>query len=282
MVYFNNIREALHYIDNNLTENIDFKRVAENFHFSPYYFHRIFSAIVGKTITAHIRDRRLLKACQLLAFTDKSITSICDDCGFDSSQSFSRTFKNSFGVSPKSYRNFGYVPIVISVEEMITKFTNRLKGGVLVHPNIIKKESLIIAGVTGDGNKTGELWKCFEETRKKIELNNKLSDNGFEVRIYNGNKCKCHVGVSVSDSNVSNSYSLLQIPASIYASFDVYVAKGYDSENSAMDEWLEENKEKYNQKLYNGDPYVVEFYDERFHGSASDSIVEIWIPIEKK
>ena len=86
MVYFNNIREALHYIDNNLTENIDFKRVAENFHFSPYYFHRIFSAIVGKTITAHIRDRRLLKACQLLAFTDKSITLICDDCGFDSSQ----------------------------------------------------------------------------------------------------------------------------------------------------------------------------------------------------
>jgi predicted transcriptional regulator YdeE len=74
----------------------------------------------------------------------------------------------------------------------------------------------------------------------------------------------------------------MELPPSQYASFDVYVANGYDSENSAMDEWLELNKDKYTQKLYDNNPYAVEFYDERFHGNDTGSIVEIWIPIEKK
>jgi AraC-like DNA-binding protein len=120
---FNKIAEALHYIDNNLKEDLDFKHIADRFHFSPFYFHRVFSAIVGKTITAHIRSRRLEKACKLLADTDKSITSICIECGFDSSQAFCRTFKNNYGVSPKEFRSLGYVPAELSVEEMIIKFT---------------------------------------------------------------------------------------------------------------------------------------------------------------
>lgn len=279
---FNKIAEALHYIDNNLKEDLDFKHIADTFHFSPFYFHRVFSAIVGKTITAHIRSRRLEKACKLLANTDKSITSICIECGFDSSQAFCRTFKNSYGVSAKEFRSLGYVPVELSVEEMIIKFTNRLKGGILVHPNIIKRDSLLIAGVTGDGRKTGELWQHFMELDKEIGLNNKLSDNGYEIRVYSESECQCHVGVSVSDNNVNSSFTLFQLPSSVYAAFDVYVAKGYESENSAMDEWLDANKDKYKQRMHDGKPYVVEFYDERFHGNSEDSIVEIWIPVEKR
>ena len=151
-----------------------------------------------------------------------------------------------------------------------------------MHPNIIKRDSLLIAGVTGDGAKTGEIWNHFMEINEKIGLNNKLSDNGYEVRIYTESECICHVGFAVSDNNINDAFSILQIPASEYASFDVYVAKGYESENAAMDEWLEANKDRYVQKLYDGKPYVVEFYDERFHGDNADSIVEIWVPIEKK
>jgi len=279
---FNKIAEALHYIDNNLKEDLDFKHIADRFHFSPFYFHRVFSAIVGKTITAHIRSRRLEKACKLLVNTDKSITSICIECGFDSSQAFCRTFKNSYGVSPKELRSLGYVPVELSVEEMIIKFTNRLKGGILVHPNIIKRESLLIAGVTGDGRKTGELWQRFMKLDKEIGVNNKLSDSGYEIRVYSESECECHVGVSVSDNNVNSSFTLFQLPSSVYASFDVYVAKGYESENSAMDEWLDAKKDKYSQRMHDGKPYVVEFYDERFHENSEDSIVEIWIPVEKR
>lgn len=149
-----------------------------------------------------------------------------------------------------------------------------------MHPKIIKNEELIIAGITGDGRKTCEVWEQFSKLYEKIGIKNKLSDNSYEVRIYDGDQCTCHVGVSVSDDDVDSAFTLMRLPASVYAAFEVYVASGYDSENDAMDEWLEANKEKYSQRRINGLPYVVEYYDERFDGNSEDSIVEIWIPIE--
>jgi len=150
-----------------------------------------------------------------------------------------------------------------------------------VQPKLIKKGELLIAGITGDGSKTHEVWEQFMELYEKIDIKNKLSDYGYEIRIYNDEQCTCHVGVCVSDSNIDDAFTLMKLPASTYASFEVYVARGYNSQNQAMDEWLENNKEKYKQRLIDGNPYVVEFYDERFQGDSEDSIAEIWIPVEE-
>jgi predicted transcriptional regulator YdeE len=49
-----------------------------------------------------------------------------------------------------------------------------------------------------------------------------------------------------------------------------------------MLEWLNENKQGYSERLLGTTHYCVEYYDERFHGSEAGSIVEIWVPIEKK
>ena len=281
MTNFDKIRRALYYIDDNLSENLDYETVASVFNYSPFYFHRLFSAVVGKSITAHIRSRRLEKACNELAGTDNTITEIWCGCGFSSSQSFCRTFKDYYGVSPSEYRRLGYIPSTIDVDEMIFKFTNRLKGGIFVHPNIIKKETLLIAGVTGEGNKTAELWQEFLQLNNTAPLNNKMSESGYEVRLYKADSSQVHVGLTVADEPIRAPYKLLKLPPSYYAAFDVYVAKGYDSENNAMESWLDTNKDKYRQKLLDGSQYIVEFYDERFNGSEQDSIVEIWIPIEK-
>ena len=42
MKNFSRIRQALEYIDEHLDQPIDFDQVADVFHFSPYYFHRMF------------------------------------------------------------------------------------------------------------------------------------------------------------------------------------------------------------------------------------------------
>jgi predicted transcriptional regulator YdeE len=161
------------------------------------------------------------------------------------------------------------------------KFTNRLKGGILLHPRIIKHGALVIAGVLGDGNKTGDVWNAFEKLSGEKPLEGKISDNGYEIRLCDDDKITVHVGFAVSGERVDAAYSLLKIPASQYAVFDVYVQNGYDSENTAMNEWLATNEEGYSEKLLDGKNYCVEYYDERFNGSEAGSIVEIWIPIEK-
>jgi len=278
---FNNIKRALEYIDGHLSEQMGFESLAKLFHFSPYYFHRMFSIIVGKSIAAHIRDRRLQRVCLQLANTDKSVLEIGLDHGYNSAQAFSRAFRAAYGVSPSEYRKQRFVPVIVTVDEMIMKFTNRLKGGIYVNPKIIKRGALAIAGVSGDGDKTGEVWGAFMKLAEEKPIENKTSENGYEIRLYDGDTSKVHVGYEISGALLDDSYSLYTLPASEYASFDVYVANGYESENNAMTEWLDTNQQGYSERLLGTTHYCVEFYDERFNGSEAGSIVEIWVPIEK-
>ena len=276
-----NIKKALEYVDDHLNEEMSVESLAKHFHFSQYYFHRMFSIIVGKGITAYMRDRRLLHACMQLINSKKSVLDIGLDCGYNSAQSFSRAFRAAYGVPPSEYRKQRYVPVIVTVDEMIKKFTNRLKGGIYVNPKIIKRNSLLIAGVSGDGDKTGAVWEAFMKLSEEKPLMNKLSENGYEIRLYDGGSSTVHVGYAVTESPVDVSYLLQSLPESEYASFDVYVVEGYESENNAMNEWLKTNKQGYSERLLGSAHYCVEYYDERFKGNESDSIVEIWIPIEK-
>jgi len=278
---FETIKGALAYIDGHLSDPISLESIAALFHFSPYYFHRMFSVIVGKTLAVYIRDRRLLKACQALSESTQSILSIGMDCGYGSAQSFSRGFKAIFGLAPKEYRNLGLRPAGESVDSLIMKFTNRLKGGILVNPKLLKKPALFIAGTSGDGERTAEVWAAFEELVKQHPLRNKLSSDGYEVRICDAHRHTVHVGYMVKSTEVDPVYKVISLPASEYASFDVYVANGYDSENNAMMEWLATNEQGYAERLLDNAHYCVEFYDERFTGNDEGSIVEIWMPVKK-
>lgn len=53
-----------------------------------------------------------------------------------------------------------------------------------MNPNIIKKNKIIFAGVSGDGNKTAEIWKRFIKLYEEYPLINEVSDDGYEVRIF--------------------------------------------------------------------------------------------------
>jgi len=138
------IAQALAYIDEHLDEKLSVEAVAMAFHFSAFYFHRMFTAIVGAPMAAYIRGRRLSRAGALVAGTAMPMTEIALCCGFDSPQSFSRAFRRKYRQSPSDYRLGGERPSDESVEEMIRRFTNRLQGGMVIMPNMIKWGELII------------------------------------------------------------------------------------------------------------------------------------------
>lgn len=281
MADFQRIREALEYIDTHLDEPISLESLAARFHFSPFYFHRMFSLIVGKTIAVHIRDRRLLAAGRALAQTRKSILEIGLDCGYGSAPAFSRAFRQAFGLPPSEYRRLGLAPDMPPVNEMIMQFTNRLKGGMYLHPKIIRRAALHIAGVAGDGERTAELWSAFERLHAEKPLADRQGENGFEIRTFDGTEHIVHVGYAVPDKTDIPGYTIFTLPAAQYASFEVYVANGYTSENEAMQEWLATNEQGFTERLLGSAHYVVECYDERFNGEETGSIVEIWLPVEK-
>ncbi|MDE6875671.1 MAG: AraC family transcriptional regulator [Lachnospiraceae bacterium] len=278
---FSRISEALKYIDGHLDETITLEGLAEKFFLSPFYFHKLFSMVVGKSLAAYIRDRRVLSACRQLCDTKKTILDIALDCGFRSPAAFSRTFRQVQGMSPSEYRAQGCRPVIVTAGELIMKFTNRLRGGILLNPNIIKRGKMIIAGTCGDGDKTEEVWSAFGKLSGEKPLGNALSGDGYEIRVCADGKCTVYAGYCVSDKdNIDPAYSVIELPASKYASFDVYISGGYESENSAMEEWLKTNEEGYLERLMDENThYCVEHFDERFSGSGAESVVEIWIPV---
>jgi AraC family transcriptional regulator len=78
------------------------------FDFSPFHFHRIFSAMVGETLSSFIRRLRLERAASMLIDHPKqTITEIAMACGFSSSASFARAFAERFGMSASELRQGG-------------------------------------------------------------------------------------------------------------------------------------------------------------------------------
>lgn len=282
---FYKIGEAIKYIDAHLNETLSVQLIAEQFAFSPYYFHRLFTSIVGKSMIAYVRDRRIAYACKMLNESGQKVLDIALDLGFDSAQSFSRAFKSITGMSPTEYRARQIVPCIVSAAELVKQFTNRLKGGIVMNPNMIKRDKMILAGVSGAGTETAEMWKRFMKLYQEIPLTGKISDDSYEVRIFDSvtEKESVFVGCEInSDCDRCGEYEIFHIPSSEYASFDVYVKEGYESENNAMEEWLVSNEKGYVRNLLEGKLYCIEHYDARFDESSDESIVEIWLPVRRK
>jgi len=181
MKIFDNIERALKYVDNHLSEQIGFEDVANALHFSPYHFHRMFSIVAGKTITAHIRDRRLEKACAALSNSTKATLEICFECGFDAYSSFIRAFKNKYGLSPKEYRKQGRCPVIISVDELIKIFKEKMEGGVMSEKIMKEIEELnkkieLEPDSWENYNARGHLYYDLDEFAKSVEDDTKAID----------------------------------------------------------------------------------------------------------
>lgn len=99
------ITKALNYIKSeNKKSDITIDDVATHAGFSTDYFNRIFFAHTGFNIMEYVRFSRLKKAAHLLRVTNNDILDIALDCGYEAHESFSRAFKNQYGISPSEYR----------------------------------------------------------------------------------------------------------------------------------------------------------------------------------
>uniref|UniRef100_UPI00046A94D8 helix-turn-helix domain-containing protein n=1 Tax=Pseudomonas sp. PH1b TaxID=1397282 RepID=UPI00046A94D8 len=88
---------VLEHIDQHLDQPLELADLARVAHFSPYHFHRLFSAWVGEPLGAYLRRRRLACGAYLLASRSQaSILEIALEVGFGSGEAFSRAFKQHF------------------------------------------------------------------------------------------------------------------------------------------------------------------------------------------
>jgi AraC-like DNA-binding protein len=98
-------------MDRAYAEPLDVRSVAAVAHISEAHFSRSFRAVFGETPHRYLQRRRVERSMFLLRETDRSVTDICLDVGFNSLGTFSRTFREIVGETPSRYRE-GNGPMV--------------------------------------------------------------------------------------------------------------------------------------------------------------------------
>lgn len=97
------ILSILKYIQSNFRET-NLKSVAEAFHYETGYLGKKIKSQTGKNFTEIISELRIQNAISLLQETDFGVDKIAEMSGFNNRVHFSRSFKDSVGVSPGAYR----------------------------------------------------------------------------------------------------------------------------------------------------------------------------------
>ena len=94
-------------IERNLRGYINDLTLAEKFSLSKGHLCRLFRLAFGRSLGAYIRSRKLSASIEDLLNTDMNILDIAIEYGFDYEQSYIRSFKREFGITPGSLRKKG-------------------------------------------------------------------------------------------------------------------------------------------------------------------------------
>jgi AraC family transcriptional activator of mar-sox-rob regulon len=111
------IHDLLGWIDNNLDSRLDIDTVSRRAGYSKWHLQRIFKEHTGYPLAEYIRAQKLQKSVERLAHSDEPILNVAIALGFDSQQSFNRSFKRQFGQAPGAWRrsmraNAGVTPAI--------------------------------------------------------------------------------------------------------------------------------------------------------------------------
>lgn len=99
------INEVCLFIQNNFNSNITLKQVASQIYLTESNFCKFFKKATGKTFSDYLNEIRINEASRLLLQTDKTISQISFECGFETLSYFNRVFLKKKNQTPSGFRN---------------------------------------------------------------------------------------------------------------------------------------------------------------------------------
>lgn len=279
------IREAVSYIESNITEEITMYDVAAHVNISPFYFHKGFCILCGYSITEYIRNRRLALAGEELMCSDITVTALAMKYGYDSPDSFTKAFIRFHGNSPSAVRRDktmlkAFAPL---------KLTISLKGGYAMDYRITDKGAFTVlaASKTFDyENAKKEVPIFWQEHYASgagkyvcgmfgINIDPKMGNERFEYLI---------ADIYNPSVEIPKGFEVRMIPALTWAVFPCKGALPQALQNvneKIFSEWL---PALHDYEFAAG--YCVEMYDapDKYPNGTADEnyYTEIWLPVKKK
>lgn len=214
---FEYLNQMIKYIEEHLTENIEYKELAKIVGISEYNLQRIFAFLTNMSISEYIRKRRLSRAFEELKTTNIKIIDLAIKYNYDSSMSFSRVFKQYFNMTPTECRsnlkNYKLFPIIEfhNDNNMYDKLNYEIKE--------VQKKKLYCYGVSALTHE--DLLFKIRELYDKIEKNgirDKFNKAGmYGISICEDDKYKYYIG---SELKLDDTETII-IDKGKYAVFEV-------------------------------------------------------------
>lgn len=92
------------YIENNYMNQISRDTISNELFFNASYLSRLFKKSTGLSIFEYLAQVRVEEAKKLLIYTDKKISNIAMEVGYNHFSHFANVFRNITGLTPKDYR----------------------------------------------------------------------------------------------------------------------------------------------------------------------------------
>lgn len=280
------LNKALEHIEGHLQDKLELEDLADLANYSPWHFHRQFTAVIGYPVSDYIRRRRLSEAALELIFTFMPIREIAKKYCFESQEAFTRAFKSFAGITPGQFRKQKGPLVSFSPIELTQYAKHFRKGAITMTPRFEHKDAFTVVGIarqfTMENNTIPQLWDDFNQRNKEIK--HALYEAAIGVCYYAPDYQKDSsftymAGwiVTLAD-DIPEGMSAHTLPACDYAVFEHKGAldtlqKTYDY---IFREWLPASE--YEMAIQDD----FEWYDERFKYGAPESVMEIWIPVKKK
>lgn len=137
MNWINGLQNAIDYMEDHLTEELDYGEIARQAYSSSFHFQRVFHILCGYTLGEYIRFRRLTRAGSDLISSQQKVIDIALGYGYDNPESFTRAFTKFHGVTPSQARVNGTG--LKSFSRLSVKL--QLEGGTMMDYRIEKKDT---------------------------------------------------------------------------------------------------------------------------------------------
>ncbi|HUM85326.1 MAG TPA: helix-turn-helix domain-containing protein [Lachnospiraceae bacterium] len=297
MEWYTAIRSAIDYMEKNLNTVTGTEEVADSVHMSAMYLQRGFQIVTGYGIGEYLRNRRLYQAALRLSDSDYKVIDAALDSGYETPESFSKSFTRFHGFAPSEAKNRRqdirpFLPLKVNIS---------ISGGEKMDYIVEKMAAFKVMGFEREfsmDSSYGEIPKFWNEITEKYERNlcaGKAPSNAIEQAIYDnrigeygiciddiGHDGRFHYMIAgrYMGGKVPEGMKLLDIPEADWAKFKCQGAlpDALQSVNTAIwKEWLPGNKE------YEIDGDInIEWYSNGGLPSDSDYQSAIWISVKKK
>lgn len=97
------IQDAAKFISENYASNITLSSISKKYAMSTSYFSKQFKSVTGVGFNEYLNIIRVTASEKLLISSNKPITKIAMECGFNDSNYYAAVFKKIKGITPKKY-----------------------------------------------------------------------------------------------------------------------------------------------------------------------------------